>query len=186
MKRPLLGQSRWYVRILAERTLTVAGRDVADGKLAEVVAGHLGLDFDSRKHLALAKYKKVAYAYLAVVDANHGADHLGHHNHVTHVRADDGGLLVRLSLLLGLAQLLDEGHRLALQTTREAPAGTSVHELDKVFVRHVKQVIEVHTAVGKLAEGPLALQLCSSSSVVAIPVMVSGLTPAAGRTSSTV
>ena len=54
-------------------------------------------------------------AYLAVVDANHGADHLRHHNHVTHVRAHDGGLLVRLSLLLGLAQLLDEGHRLALQ-----------------------------------------------------------------------
>ena len=102
-------------------------------------------------------------AYLAVVDANHGADHLRHHNHVTHVRAHDGGLLVRLSLLLGLAQLLDEGHRLALQTTREAPAGTGVHQLDKVFVRHVEQVIEVHTAVRKLAEGPLALQLCGSS-----------------------
>lgn len=55
MKRPLFGQSTWYVRILAERTLTVAGRDVANGKLAEVVAGHLGLDFDSREHLALAK-----------------------------------------------------------------------------------------------------------------------------------
>ena len=55
MKRPLLGQLTWYVRILAERALTVAGGDVANGKLAEVVAGHLGLDFDGREHLALAK-----------------------------------------------------------------------------------------------------------------------------------
>ena len=110
-------------------------------------------------------------AYLAVVDANHGADHLRHHNHVTHVRAHDGGLLVRLSLLLGLAQLFDEGHRPTLQTTREAPAGTGVHQLDKVFVRHVEQVIEVHTAVRKLAEGAPALHLSSSSSVVVIPAM---------------
>ena len=184
MKRPLSGQWTWYVRILAERALTVAGGDVANGKLAEVVAGHLGLDFDGREHLALER-RGCVRAYLAVVDANHGADHLRHHNHVTHVRADDGGLLVRLSLLLGLAQLLDEGHRLALQTTREAPAGTGVHQLDKVFVRHVEQVIEVHTAVRKLAEGPLALQLCGGSGVVAIPAMVSALS-SAGRTSSTV
>ena len=185
MKRPLLGQLTWYVRILAERALTVAGGDVANGKLAEVVAGHLGLDLDGREHLALAKERVCVRAYLAVVDANHGADHLRHHNHVTHVRAHDGGLLVRLSLLLGLAQLLDEGHRPALQTTREAPAGTGVHQLDKVFVRHVEQVIEVHTAVRKLAEGPLALQLCGGSGVVAIPAMVSALS-SAGRTSSTV
>ena len=184
MKRPLLGQLTWYVRILAERALTVASGDVANGKLAEVVAGHLGLDFDGREHLALER-RGCVRAYLAVVDANHGADHLRHHNHVTHVRAHDGGLLVRLSLLLGLAQLLDEGHRLALQTTREAPAGTGVHQLDKVFVRHVEQVIEVHTAVRKLAEGPLALQLCGGSGVVAIPAMVSALSRA-GRTSSTV
>ena len=124
-------------------------------------------------------------AYLAVVDANHRADHLWHDNHVTHVCADNSWLLVGLGLLLGLAQLLDEGHRLALQTTREAPAGTGVHQLDKVFVRHVEQVIEVHTAVRKLAEGPLALQLCGGSGVVAIPAMVSALS-SAGRTSSTV
>ena len=55
MKRPLLCQLTWYVRILAERALTVAGGDVANGKLAEVMAGHLGLDFDGREHLALAK-----------------------------------------------------------------------------------------------------------------------------------
>lgn len=185
MKRPLLCQLTWYVRILAERALTVAGGDVANGKLAEVVAGHLGLDLDGREHLALAKERVCVRAYLAVVDANHGADHLRHHNHVTHVRAHDGGLLVRLSLLLGLAQLFDEGHRPTLQTTREAPAGTGVHQLNKVFVRHVEQVIEVHTAVRKLAEGPLALQLCGGSGVVAIPAMVSALSRA-GRTSSTV
>ena len=40
-----------YVRILAQATLTVAGRDVADSELAEVVTRHLGLDLHCRKDL---------------------------------------------------------------------------------------------------------------------------------------
>ena len=57
MKRPLLGQLTWYVRILAERALTVAGGDVANGKLAEVVAGHLGLDLNGGEDLVVSPHR---------------------------------------------------------------------------------------------------------------------------------
>lgn len=42
---------------------------------------------------------------------------------------DDSGLLIRGSLSLSLAELLDETHRLALETALEAPAGTSMDDL---------------------------------------------------------
>ena len=69
-------------------------------------------------------------AHLSVVDADNAADHLRDNNHVTQVGLYDGRLLVWWSLLLGLAQLLDETHRLALQATLEPAAGTGVDELD--------------------------------------------------------
>ena len=107
--------------------------------------------------------------YLAVVDTNDRTNHLGHHDHVTQVRPDHRRLLVRRRLLLGLAQLLDESHRAALQATLEAPTRTRVHQLDELLVGHVQQLVKLHAAVGKLAEGALALQLGSGSSVVVIP-----------------
>lgn len=42
---------------------------------------------------------------------------------------DDGGLLIRGSLLLGLAELLDETHGLALETALEPSASTGVDDL---------------------------------------------------------
>jgi len=116
---------------------------------------------------------------LAVVDTNDGAGHLGDDDHVPQVGLDDLGLLIWGSLLLGLAQLLDQGHRLALQTTGETPAGTAVHQLHQlVAVRgktrllritlaeslpnslgHVQKLVQVDTAVGELLEGTLLLQI---------------------------
>ena len=67
--------------------------------------------------------------HLAVVDADDGANHLGDDDHVAQVGLDDGRLLVWRGLLLGLAQLLEEAHGLALETALEPPAGTSVDDL---------------------------------------------------------
>lgn len=111
------------------------------------------------------------HTHLAVVDTNDRADHLRNNNHVTEVCADHRRLLVRLRRLLSLAKLLDEGHRLALQAALEAPARTRVHQVHELLVREVQQLVEVDTAVRKLAEGAPALHLSSSSSVVVIPAM---------------
>ena len=69
------------------------------------------------------------WTYLAVVDTDDAANHLGDDNHVTEMGLDDGGLLIRGSLLLGLAELLDETHGLALETALEPSASTGVDDL---------------------------------------------------------
>ena len=67
--------------------------------------------------------------HLAVVDSNDRANHLGDDDHVAQVRLDDRGLLVWGRLLLGLAQLLDEAHRLALEAALEPAARARVDNL---------------------------------------------------------
>ena len=86
-------------------------------ELGEVVADHLGLDFDRVEDFA-------------VVDTDDGTDHLGDDDHVTQVGLDDGGLLIGGSFLLGFAELLDETHGLALETALETTAGAGVDELE--------------------------------------------------------
>jgi hypothetical protein len=84
------------------------------------VANHLGLDFD-------------LVEVLAGVDTDDAANHLGDDDHVTEMGLDLVGLLVGLSLLLGLAELLDKAHGLALQTAVEPSAGTSMDEVTELF-----------------------------------------------------
>ena len=67
--------------------------------------------------------------HLAVVDTNDRANHLGDDDHVAEVGLHDRGLLVGGRLLLGLTELLDEAHRLALETALEPSAGASVDDL---------------------------------------------------------
>jgi hypothetical protein len=45
------------------------------------------------------------------------------------MRLDEIRLLVRLGLLLRLAELLDQAHRLALQAAIEPTAGAGVHDI---------------------------------------------------------
>lgn len=99
---------------------------LGDGELGEVVADHLGLDLDLVEHLA-------------GVDADNRADHLGDDNHVTEVSLDDIGLLVGLSLLLGLAELLDETHGLALQAAVDSSAGTGVDDITELVRGEVEE-----------------------------------------------
>ena len=111
------------------------------------MANHLGLDLD-------------LVELLAGVDTNDGTDHLGDDNHVTEVSLDEIGLLVGLGLLLGLAELLDEAHGLALETAVESSAGTSVDDIAELLGREVEELVKVDTAVGELLEGSLGLEGC--------------------------
>lgn len=92
------------------------------------MANHFGLNFDLVEGLS-------------GVDTDDGADHLGDNDHVTEVGLDEVGLLVGASLLLGLAQLLDETHGLALQTAVEPSAGTGVNDITELFRGKVEEPI---------------------------------------------
>ena len=94
--------------------LAVLDRLVRDRELAEVVAHHVGLDLDLVEGLA-------------VVDADHRADHLRDDDGVAEVGADGVGLLVvGGGGALGGAELLDEGEGLALEAALEAVGGCFV------------------------------------------------------------
>lgn len=119
-----------------------------DGEFGKVVANHLRLDFD-------------LVELLSGVDTNDGTNHLGDNDHVTEVSLDEVGLLVGLGLLLGLAELLDEAHGLALKTAVESSAGTSVDDIAELLGGEVQKLVKVDTTVGELLEGSLGLEGCS-------------------------
>jgi len=97
-----------------------------DGELSQVVANHLRLDLN-------------LVELLAGVDTDDGTDHLGDNDHVTEVGLNEVGLLVGLGLLLGLAELLDQTHGLALETAVEASAGTSVDNIAELLGGEVEE-----------------------------------------------
>lgn len=94
------------------------------------MTNHLGLDLN-------------LVELLSGVDTDDAANHLGDDDHVTEVGLDEVGLLVGLGLLLGLAELLDQAHRLALQTAVEPAAGTSVHDITELLGGKVEEPIVV-------------------------------------------
>ncbi len=125
---------------------TNTGTTVLDGlvrarELGEVVANHLRLDLNRVEDLHRATRPTSTFrpcrlyetprerTHLAVVDTDDRADHLGDDDHVTEVGLHDRGLFVRGSLLLCLAELLDQTHGLALETALEPPAGTRMDDL---------------------------------------------------------
>lgn len=107
------------------------------------MANHFGLNFDLVEGLS-------------GVDTDDGADHLWDNDHVTEVGLDEVGLLVGASLLLGLAQLLDETHGLALQTAVEPSAGTGVNDITELFR-------------GKVEEPVMSCQTCPSHDIYSLP-----------------
>ena len=90
------------------------------------MTNHFGLDLD-------------LVELLAGVDTDDAADHLRDNDHVTEVSPDGIRLLVGLGLLLSLAQLLDETHRLALQAAVESTTGTSMDEVAEFFGGEVEE-----------------------------------------------
>jgi hypothetical protein len=137
------------------------------------VANHFRLDLD-------------LVELLSRVNADDAADHLGDNDHVTEVSLDKVRLLVGLGLLLGLSELLDETHGLALQATVEPTAGTGVDEVAEFFGGEVEEsgssisvcdsfvgefaraifedgrgvLVKVDSTVRELAERSLLLELC--------------------------
>ena len=77
--------------------------------------------------------------FLSGVDTNDAANHLRDDNHVSQVCLDKVGLLVWLGFLLRLSQLLDQTHRLALETTVEPTTGTSVDNITELVGGEVEE-----------------------------------------------
>lgn len=84
------------------------------------MADHLGLDLD-------------LVELLSGVDTDDGADHLWDDDHVSEMSLDEIWLLIWLGLLLRFAELLDQAHRLALKTTVEPAAGTSMDDIAELI-----------------------------------------------------
>ena len=95
-------------------------------EFSKVMSDHLRLDL----HLI---------ELLARVDTNHTSNHLWNHNHVPEMSLDEVGLFVRLGLLLGFAQFLDQSHRLPLEATVEPTTSTGMDEIPKFFGCKVEQ-----------------------------------------------
>ena len=99
---------------------------------------------------------------LSVVDSDHGTGHFRNDDHVSQVGLDNIGFLVGRAFLLLLAKLLDEGNGLSLESTSELSSNAAREELHQLLIVHVQELVEVHSAVGELAEGTLLLELCCS------------------------
>ena len=87
---------------------------------------HLGLDLN-------------LVELLSGVDTDNAANHLWDNNHVSEVSLDKIWLLVGSSLLLCLSQLLDQTHWLALETTVEPTAGTSMDDVAELVRGEVEE-----------------------------------------------
>ena len=133
----------------------MSGRSVSNGKLTKVVTNHLGLDLDLVESLT-------------VVDTEDRADHLGNNDHVAQVSLDGSGLLVRSSGLLSGTELLDETHRLAVETTGESTASTGVDNLGELLGVKLEEISEINTTVGELLEGSLLTGIYKTDELVKI------------------
>jgi len=110
---------------------------VCDGELAQVVSDHFRLDFDLVEFLKFYQHcvatKIFEVTNLARVNTNDAANHLRNYNHVSQVCPDCIWLLVWLCLLLGLSELLNQSHRLALETAVEPTACAGVDDITELF-----------------------------------------------------
>ena len=111
------------------------------------MANHLGLDLD-------------LVEFLARVDADHAANHLGDDNHIAKVSLDEIGLLVGLSLLLGLPELLDQAHRLSLETTVDSAPGAGVDELAELIGGEVEKTVIQRKMPGLVKGNSLSPHVC--------------------------
>ena len=93
------------------------------------MSNHLRLDFN-------------LVELLSGVDTDDGTNHLWDDNHVSQVCSDGIWLLIWLGLLLGLSELLDQTHGLALETAVEPTAGTGMNDIAELFGGEIKESIE--------------------------------------------
>lgn len=100
-----------------------------DGEFSKVVADHLRLDLN-------------LVELLSGVNTHDGANHLRDDDHVTEVSLHDVWLLVGLGFLLGLAELLDQTHWLALESAVEPSAGASVDDITELLRRKIEEPVK--------------------------------------------
>jgi hypothetical protein len=96
-----------------------------------------------------------------VTNPDDASNHFRYDKHVSEVGLDDRRFFVWRSLLSGLPQLLDQGHGFPLQSTLETSSSTGVDDLHELLIAEVEEGFELNTAVLKLAEGSLSLELGS-------------------------
>ena len=94
---------------------------------------------------------------LAGVDTNDASNHLGDDNHVSEVSLDEVRLLVGLGLLLGLSQLLDQAHGLALQTTVDSATGTCVNDIAQLLRAEVQESVRAIVSASRFLSFMLVL-----------------------------
>lgn len=80
---------------------------------------------------------------LSVVNTNDGTDHFGNNDHITKVSLYDFGFLTGRGGRLGLAKLLHQTERLALESTLETTTSTSVNELGESGRVEVEELREL-------------------------------------------
>lgn len=136
--------SQWDKSGRSVTSSSVSDRSVGDGEFTQVVADHLGLDFDGVENLT-------------VVNTNDGTDHFWDNNHVSQVGLDNGRLLIRLGSQLGGSQFVDQTHRLGSQSSGESSSDSGTTQLGEFFGWHFQQVLEVDTSEGEGLEHSFSL-----------------------------
>ena len=97
---------------------------------------------------------------LSGVDTDDGTDHLWDDDHVTEVGLDEVWLLVWLSLLLCLAELLDEAHWLALETAVETTTGTGVDDVAELVRGEVEESNRENIGLANLLPFEFLMCMC--------------------------
>ena len=118
---------------------TVTSGLVGHGVLTEVVANHVGLDFDG-------------VPVLSGVDLSDRPDHVWHDDAVAEMGLDGLWLLTVRSVLDGLGQLLDEAVVARVDSLSKSPSLASAEHSDQLFGLQLKELLEFDTSVNLLSE----------------------------------
>jgi hypothetical protein len=84
------------------------------------MSNHLGLNFN-------------LVELLSGVDTNDATNHLRNDDHVSKMCLDEVGLLIRSGFLLSLSELLDQSHRLSLQSSVESTSSTGMDDISELL-----------------------------------------------------
>ena len=122
---------------------------ISDAEFTQIMTNHFRLNFNLVESLA-------------IVNANNAAGHLWNDNHVSQMCFDDVRFLVDWAFLFLLTKLFDQSHGLTLEATANFPSDTAREQFHELFIVHVQELIQVHTSIGELTEGPLLLEFCGS------------------------
>jgi hypothetical protein len=105
-----------------------------DREFSQIMSNHLGLNFN-------------LVEFLSRVDTNNATDHFRHNNHISEMGLDQIRLLVGLGFLLRFAKLLDQTHRLTLESSVEPTTGTSVDDIAELIGGEIEKSDEYRVSL---------------------------------------